>query len=510
MAEIQLVLALLAVTAGLEVLARTLRLPLPALLVAAGTVVALLNFRPPELDPEAVFLVFIPPLLYWTALTSSLRDFRKYIFSISLLAVGLVLATTVAVAAVAHALIPELPWSSAFVLGAIVSPPDPVAALAVTRHLPIPKAMTVILEGEGLVNDATALVAFKMAIAAAVASTPFSLGQATVDFFFAGIGGAVIGLVIAWLVAKVRLFVGKTPTVEATISLLTPFFAYLPADRANTSGVIAVVVCGLYLGRQGPKIISAQSRLQSTYMWRMITFLLEGLVFLLVGLELPKAFEGDIVHRHGFLELILWAVAVSATAIAVRMLWMYPGALAARLLRWPFAGWQPMPSWRGVVFMGWAGIRGGDSLVIALALPLATKAGAPFPGRHVIIFLTFVVIVVTLVFLGLTLGPLVRRLGLQEDGGDEREEHEARQRLFQAARGPLDASMSGARAFVRTALDVVTAQRLELIRLRDKDVIGDDVLRKLQHELDLQEVLLESRPTAPPSARPREPEPPPS
>jgi CPA1 family monovalent cation:H+ antiporter len=496
MAIVSLVLALLAITAALEVISRTTRLPLPALLVLAGLAVALTPGVPrPELDPEAVFLVFIPPLLYWTAITASYRDFRRFFFSISLLAVGLVLASMIAVAAVAHALVPELTWPAAFVLGAIVSPPDPVSAVAVTRELPVPKSIITILEGEGLVNDATAIVCFRLAIAAITSGT-FSLWEAGTHFIGAGLGGVAVGLVIGILIAEVRFRVGKAPTVEATISLLTPFMAYLPAEAIHASGVLAVVAVGLYLGRRGPRIISAQSRLQSTYMWRMITFLLEGLIFLLVGLQLPRAFEN--LGNHTFVELLVDATLVSLVLIAVRLLWVFPGAMTARLLRYPFGGWTPLPHWKEIFFTGWAGIRGGDSLVIALSLPLVTESGTPFPGRPMIIYLTFVVIVVTLVLLGLSLAPVVRRLGLKGDGLDEAEEADARKKLFAAARATLSQKPAGAALFVRNALDIVTAQRVELIRLRDEDVIGDDIHRKLQHELDLEEVLLESRPTAPP------------
>jgi CPA1 family monovalent cation:H+ antiporter len=502
MAVIELVLALLAVTAMLEVTAKALRLPLPALLVIAGVVVALTPGVPrPELDPEAVFLVFIPPLLYWTAFTSSLRDFRKWMFSISTLGIGLVLVTMAAVAVVAHALVPELTWPAAFVLGAIVSPPDTVAALAATRHLSIPKAIITILEGEGLVNDATAIVSFRMAIAAAVSSVEFSLGRASVNFFVAAVGGVAVGLGVGILVSWARKLVGKAPTVEATLSLLTPFFAFLPAEKIEASGVLAVVACGLYLGRTGPKVVSAQSRVQAAYMWRMITFLLEGLIFLLVGLELPLAFVG--LEHHPLWELIVWALAVSATAIVVRLLWMYPGALLARIIRYPFAGWMPLPRWQEAAFAGWAGIRGGDSLVIALSLPLMTATGEPFPGRHVIIFLTFVVIVVTLVVIGLTLAPLAKLLRLGHEPVEETEERDARQKLFAAARTVFTGS-AGAPGFVRTAIDVVVAQRRELIGLRDGGAIGDDVMQKLLHELDLEEILLESRPTAPKTAKPRD------
>jgi CPA1 family monovalent cation:H+ antiporter len=495
MQTIELLLVLLAVTAGLEVLARALRLPLPALLVAAGLTVALLPRVPrPELDPDAVFLVFIPPLLYWTAITSSIRDFQRYLASITLLAVGLVLVTTAAVAAVAHALIPELTWPAAFVLGAIVSPPDPVAAIAVTRHLSIPRPMITILEGEGLVNDATALVAYKMSVAAVV-SGAFSLRDASLNFLKAGLGGIAIGLAVGFVIALVRRRIKKAPTVEATISLLTPFLAFIPADRLGWSGVLSVVAVGLYLGHLGPRIVSAQSRLQAAYMWRMVTFLLEGLIFLLVGLQLPRAFEN--LGNHTTLELLVSAVLVSGAAIAVRILWMYPGAFLARLIRHPFKGWQAMPRWQDSLFMGWAGIRGGDSLVIALSLPFVTSAGEPFPGRPMIIFLTFVIIVVTLVVIGLSLAPLARWLALKDGGELEREEVEARKRLLAAVHATLSATPSGAGGFVRTALSVVEAQREVLIQLRDTCAIGGEVMQKLQHELDLEEVLLESRPTGP-------------
>jgi CPA1 family monovalent cation:H+ antiporter len=497
---VELVLVLLGVTAGLEVLARALRVPLPALLVGAGLAVALTPGIPrPELDPEAVFLVFIPPLLYWTALTSSMRDLKRYFASISLLAFGLVLATTAAVALVAHALIPELTWASAFVLGAIVSPPDPVAAIAVTRYLPIPKSITTILEGEGLVNDATAIVTYLMSVRAAVSGT-FSLPEAGLTFLKAGVGGVAVGLAAGVIVAALRRRIGKAPTVEATISLLTPYLAWIPAESIGASGVLAVVAVGLYLGRIGPRIVSAQSRLQSMYMWRMITFLLEGLIFLLVGLRLPLAFENQGAHTLG--QLVLYAMIVSATAIVVRLIWVFPGAIAARFLAYPFTRRIELPNWRNVFFLGWAGIRGGDSLVIALSLPYLTASGAPFPGRPIIIFLTFVMIVVTLVVLGLSLSPILRLLRLEGDGEHAREEGEARKRMFEAARGALVAKVSGPGGFVGKALEVVTAQRIQLITLRDDGVIGDDVMQKLQHELDLEEVLLESRPTTPTALKP--------
>jgi CPA1 family monovalent cation:H+ antiporter len=484
---IELVLVLLGVIAALEVLARRLDLPLPALLVAAGVAVALVPGVPrPELNPEAVFVAFVPPLLYWGAFQASLREFGRYFFTISLLAVGLVIATAAAVAAVAHALIPELTWPAAFVLGAIVSPPDAVAAIAVTRRMRIPRQVLTVLEGESLVNDATALVAYQVSVAAAV-SGAFSLGGAALEFVLAAAGGVAIGVVAGMLIARVRRMVGRTPTVEATVSLLTPFIAYLPAERLGCSGVLAVVAVGLYMGRKGPRIISAQSRLQATYMWRMITFLLEGLIFLLVGLRLPLAFAH--LDGHTFLDLVRTAALVSGAAIAVRLLWVFPSGAAARWLRRRLGvAPAPKPPWQSVLFTGFAGIRGGDSLVIALSLPLVTAAGAPFPGRAMIIFLTFVVIVVTLVALGLALAPIARALRLDGDG-------EAERRAAARAREQLD----GAAPRPPETPDALAERRRALIRLWEEGAVEDADMRRLENELDLAEVLLELRPPAAPA-----------
>jgi monovalent cation/hydrogen antiporter len=531
MAGLELILVLFAVVAALRLLADRLRVPLPALLVLGGIALAVIPGLPrPRLDPEVVFLIFVPPLLFWTALNTSWRDFRSNLRSISLLAVGLVLATMAAVAAVAHAAIPELTWPAAFVLGAVVSPPDPVAVTAVTRRLGIPRNIVTILEGEGLLNDATALVAFRMAVAAAVAGA-FSPKEAALRFLLNGAGGVLVGLAVGWGIGWVRLHVGNAPVVENTISLLTPFAAFIPAERLGVSGVLAVVAVGLYLGRHGPRIVSPETRVLAQSMWQMVTFLLEGLVFILVGLELPLVLAA--LDSNDFGILVEAALLVSGAAILVRILWVFPGAYLPRVILRKLGASEPFPSWRSVAFVGWAGLRGGDSLVIALSVPLTAAGGKPFPGRDLILFLTFSVIFVTLVLQGLTLKPVVRALGLKPDPESDAEERQARSRVTESGLSKLEtmphaspieeevrkglrakyehvshrleARARGGRherdeertkAYRRYRLGMIGAERSELLRLRDADVISDEVMRRIQRDLDLEQVLLESSQSA--------------
>ena len=527
MGALELILVLLAAVAALALLADRLEIPLPALLVLGGIVLALIPGLPrPTLDPDVVFLVFVPPLLYWTAINTSWRDFRTNLRSISLLAIGLVLATMWAVAAVAHALSPELPWTSALVLGAIVSPPDPVAVTAVTRRLGVPRAIVTLLEGEGLLNDATALVAYRTAVAAVVAGSSGVHGTWT-RILWAGAGGIAVGLAIGLGIGWVRRLIGRAPVVENTISLLTPFAAYIPAERLGVSGVLAVVAVGLFLGRHGPRIVSPQTRIQATGAWQVVSFVLEGLVFILIGLELPYVLEA--LRAHSVSTLAGLVAAVSGTAILVRMLWVFPGAYLPRVVRNAIGKREAYPPWQSVTFVGWAGLRGGDSLVIAFALPLKTAAGQPFPGRELILFLTFGVIFVTLVLQGFTLKGVIRLLGLRPDEESGEEETEARNRVAAAGLERLEKIepsndtrrkvLEGLReqhrhvshryqalvrgkhhtkdeergdAYRKFRLEMIDAERSALIRLRDEDVISDDVMRRIQRDLDLEQILLES------------------
>jgi len=523
---LELVLVLLAATAAISVLAERLLVPAPVLLLLGGTVLAFVPQLPrPTLSPEVIFLVFIPPLLYWSAFNTSWRDFRRHLRSISLLSVGLVLVTMAAVAAVAHALVPGLPWPSAFVLGAIVSPPDAVAVAAVTRRLGIDRGILTVLEGEGLVNDATALIAYRMSVAAVVAGA-FSLRMATVEFAWAAVAGVGVGVGVGMLVVALRRRLRVSSVASNTISILTPFAAYIPAEHFGASGVLAVAAIGLYLGRQGPRVISPQTRTQAVAMWEMLTFLLEGLVFILVGLELPVAVAA--LREYAMGTLAVAALAVSVAAVLVRMVWVIPGTYLVRGGMRMLGRPERMPPLRSVVFIGWAGLRGADSLVIALSLPLTVASGAPFPGRDLILFLTFAVIFVTLVVQGLSLKAVIRALGLKPDPESAREMSAARARLAVVGLEALDACAAeqpGAEdakkalrlkyehvahryqarlvnkritrdeerieAYRTMRLKMLGAERDALIVMRDKNEIADDVLREIQYDLDLEQVLLE-------------------
>jgi CPA1 family monovalent cation:H+ antiporter len=527
MHHLDLILVLLGAAAALEMLAHRISVPHPVLLVLGGLVIALTPGVPRvEMDPETVFIVFIPPLLYRAALLTSWRDFRRHLTSILTLAIGLLLATVGLVAVTVHALSPEFTWATAFVLGAIVSPPDAVAAVAVMRRLGVPKSLVTILEGEGLVNDATALVAYRMAMGAVVAGS-FSLPAAGLHFVIAAAGGVVIGFAAALVVIGLRRMVGRVPLVENTISILTPFLSFIPADRLGVSGVLAVVTTGLFLGRVGPRLVSPTTRLQAVAMWDMIVFLLEGLIFILIGLYLPSSVAALKSHRLG--TLLGFAAIASAVVVLTRLLGVLPAVYLPRFVARLFGAKWPYPPLRRLAFIGWAGMRGGDSLVIALALPLSTSAGAPFPARDLIIFLTFAVILVTLVVQGFTFTLSVRLLGLRADDLDEKEELHARRvmaeaglaRLEELAREPgiprehvddlrdrharrlhhmMVEDEQGALfrekreyfwIYRRLRAGMLEAERRALIRLRDEGVISDSVMHVIQYDLDLESSLLE-------------------
>jgi Na+/H+ antiporter len=523
---LELILLLLATTAVVQYVSERVPIPVPALLVIVGLILALIPGLPDvELDPDTVFLVFVPPLVYWAALNTSLRDFRRNLRSITLLGVGLVLFTMVVVAVVAHTFIPGMTWGAGFVLGAIVSPPDAIAVTSITRRIGVPQVIATILDGESLVNDAAALVAYKMAVAAVVTGA-FSLSEAGLRLVWTAAGGIAFGLLVGWLIVLIRKRVGLTPVVENTISLLTPFAVYIPAEALGLASVLAVVANGLYLGRRGPRVIGAATRLQARAMWEVVVFLLEGLVFIIIGFELPvvrKAIQGDT-----FKSIIEFTLLISGVLIATRLLWVFPSSYIPRFIRRCFGKPDTYPPVRHVLFVGWAGMRGADSLVIALALPLTTAAGVPFPDRPLIIYLTFAVILITLVIQGITLAPLIRLLGLHADDVDAKEEAMARiktaraglRRLNSLARsehispGVIDELREQYRHRIsefqnrdgdnaegqkmndhasdldRLRLEMIAAEREEVVRLRDQEIINDTVLRMIQRDLDIEEVLI--------------------
>jgi CPA1 family monovalent cation:H+ antiporter len=540
MEGVELAVVLLIASAGLRVLAGRLDVPHPVLLVLGGLALATIPGLPRiGFEPETLFLLFVPPLLYLTAFFTSLRDFRAKLGAIARYGTVLVLLTIVAVAWAAHALLPELTWPAAFVLGAIVSPPDPVAAVAILRRLGAPRDVVTLLEGEGLVNDAAALVAYRIGVAA-VATGAFSPARAALQLLVTGAGGVIVGLGVGWLIGEARRR-ARVPIIENTISLLSPFLAYIPADRLGLSGVLATVAVGLYLGRRGPRFTRAASRVQAEGTWTMVQFLLESSIFMLVGLELPHVLHA--LGSHSLAQLIGYGAAVTLVAIAVRLLYAFTSVLVLRSLR-RRRRQAPSPSWRFAAFVGWTGMRGGDSLVIALALPFATAAGAPFPARDLIIFLTFAVIFYTLVLQGLTLKPLLHWLRLSDSGELYNEEAHARRVVAEAALRQLeheskrgdgadpdvvrvlrrqyaarvarwsarDREVHGAddpdhRALAdrdgtgaerratghrRLSRAIIEAERRALIQLRDRGAIGDEVLRRVQRDLDLETMLLEA------------------
>ena len=538
---IEIVLGLLLVVAMLATLADRVNVPYPILLVLGGLVLGLVPGLPPvELEPELVFLLFLPPLLYVSALFTSWRDFRANLRPISLLAVGLVIFTTCVVAVVAHTMIEGMTWAAAFTLGAIVSPTDAIAATTIAQRLGVPRRIVTILEGESLVNDATGIVAYRIA-AAAVTAGAFSMWEAGLNFVAGSIGGILIGLAVGWTVLWVRRHVSQDPSVQNTISLLTPFFAYLPAEELHLnfgatgdirfSGVLAVVTTGLYLGRRATNVVSSRTRLQGYAAWELVTFLLNGLIFILVGLQLRTIVERLAESEYSYTNLALYAILISLTVVLVRMAWVFPATYLPRMLSRRIRERDPSPPWQPVMVISWTGMRGVISLAAALSLPLTTDFGEPFPGRDLILFLTFCVILVTLVVQGLSLPALIRVLGIEDDGSGEREETKGRIYVAEAALARLEElvpeewvredtaervrgvynyrrSRFAARfdsgedgdgieersaAYQRLLNELLRAQRQTLIRLRNEGKIGDEVMHRIERDLDLEESRLEIR-----------------
>ena len=549
MAGLELVLILLAVSAGLRIVAERVSVPFSALLVVGGLLLALTPGLPHvELSPDVLFVVFVPPLLYSGAVAFPLRDFRGQLGPIVRLSVLMVLASTAIVAVTAHELDAGFTWPAAFILGAIVSPPDPVAVLSVMRSLRVPRAVESLLEGEGLLNDATALVTYRLAVAAAVTGV-FSPWIAAAQFFAGAAGGIAIGVIVALLVIRALRLTQSVPVAENTVSLLTPFVAYLPAERLHVSGVIAVVAAAMTVARTGPRVASPTTRVQNAAMWTVVTFLLESLVFIIVGLQLPSVMHA--LEHYPLRVLLQQTVAVTLCLVLVRFAWVMPTTYAARALgRWLRGSKKPLPPWRSSLFVAWAGLRGGDSLVIALALPFTTAAGAPFPARDQIVFITFGVIFATLVLQGPTLAPIARLLGLRGTRGVGLEASEEAHARLTAAEAGLRALTTPALAQsphpevvreveqqhikraqqwasreatlrepgasvaethtlaagspeagvlaesreaeyrrIRTAM--IAEEREALIRMRDAGEIGDGVMRDILRDLDFESIMLE-------------------
>ena len=520
METLELLVGLLAAVAVVVRLAGRTAIPEPVLLVLAGLAVALIPGLPEvELEPELILALFLPPLLYWAALHTDPRELRRNLRPITFLAVGLVLVTTAAVAVLGHAVL-GLPWAVAVMLGAIVSPPDPVAAVAVAGRLGLPRRMVTILEGEGLLNDATALVLYRVAVAAAVSGS-FSLGGAGVELAVAGVGGAAAGLAVGFVGSRILRRVSEAP-VENTVKLLMPYVAWLAAERVHVSGVLAVLACGLLMTRHWGSI-SSGARLQARQLWDWLVFVLEGLSFVLVGVQLRTVVEG--IEGRSLADLALAALLLNLVVIVVRLALVYPASWLPRLSA-RVRERDPFPGWGWVTVIGWAGMRGVVSLALALAIPTRVDAGGPFPDRNLVVFLAFSVIVVTLVGQGLTLPLVIRRLGVAaDDEGTAADGRRALARLSEVALDHLDGldpesdgvpaelverlrdryrsrlahldrevdddQPDGTRAFHELVHDLLGAQREELRRLSERGQVTPEVARRLDHDLDVEEARLE-------------------
>ncbi|MGA2779216.1 MAG: Na+/H+ antiporter [Steroidobacteraceae bacterium] len=436
---IQILIILLGVIAAVALIAARLEIPPAILLVLAGVVLALVPGLPTvRLEPEFVLLFVLPPIIYASAVAMSWREFRFNLRPISLLAVGCVLFTTIAAAAVTHWLL-GFSWPVGFLLGAIVSPPDAVAPLAIARRMQLPRRLIVILEGEGLANDASALILYRFAIAA-VSLSVFSLGHAT-GMFVAIIGGEILwGIGVGWLMLRLRHWVHDT-RIEIMLSLLTPFVAYWPPQHLGGSGVLATVTTGLYISWNGLRLISAETRLQGIFFWDFLMYLTEGFVFLITGLQARTLLAG--IHGDSLSDLARSAAVVCAVIILARFIWLFPATYLPRWLIPSIRRDDPSPPWQWPFALAFTGIRGTVSLAAALAIPLTTESGALFPDRDRILFLTFAVILVTLVGQGLLLPTVIRVLGLANAGrrehhNDRVEEFAARKLAIEAASKRLD------------------------------------------------------------------------
>jgi Na+/H+ antiporter len=483
--------AILVAVALLLVAADRTSIPYPILLVVGGLGLGFVPGIPEvQLPPDLVLIAVLPPLLYGAAFFTSLRDLRENAFVITLLAFGLVLTTMVIVAAVAHALIPGLSWSTAFVLGAVVSPTDPTAATAIAERLGVPRRLVALIEGESLVNDGTALVAYKFAVIAVVSGT-FSFAHATGSFVLNVLGGIAFGLGVGFVVRQVRRRV-RDPALAITISLMSGYLAYLPATAAGVSGVLAAVTIGIYMGWYTPELTTWQTRLQGVAVWEITFFLLNALLFALIGLQLPVIL--DALSGYSASQLVGYAAAVALAVIAARFLWVVPGTY---FTAWVRRHKRPIPSpGRASIILGWSGMRGAVSLAAALALPLTTDAGDAFPSRELVIFLTFGVILTSLVVQGLSFPALLELLGLEDEGRTEKEENKARIYATEAALARLD-ELAGEEWVREDTLERVRAMfgfRRQRFRSRfDPESDGQLESRSLDYQRLLRELLVAER-----------------
>jgi CPA1 family monovalent cation:H+ antiporter len=518
MHQVEIIVVLLAVIGIVGALSHRLKIALPILLVFAGIIISLTpNVPQIKLDPDIVFFIFLPPLLYIDAFESSWKKLRSVAEVIALLAIGLVLVTTGLVATAIHAVVPNMPWSAALALGAIVSPTDAVAAAGIAKEIHLPRRTLEILKGESLVNDSTGLIAYQFAVAATLTGA-FSWYEAGRTFLYSGFGGIFIGLLLGWLLSRLRTRLDDKP-VEIIVSLLSPFIVYLSAEHLHVSSVLAVVTAGLWLGWRAPTMLSSQIRLHAGANWETIAYVLNGFSFLLMGLQLEPILQT--IHSYPAKDLILWTATAALMPVLVRFCWVFTVSPIYYTLRR-----RQRPGWKRLFIVAWSGMRGVVSLAAALALPMVCADGSPFPYRNLLIFLTVAVIAATLILQGITLPSIIKAFNIADEDGKNDEETERKARLFlsrEAVRrvdelarerkidmedphlqrilnrylddtlayahgDPQDISNGGTWHMLQH--ESLISQRKVLIDIRDKHEINEDIFRLLQNELDLEEAQL--------------------
>ena len=532
MNQIEVFFGLLLAALLIAIAAKRITLPYPIALLLGGLGLALVPGAPVlVLDQQIVFLLLLPPILFEAAYFTSWRDFWRWRRAIFLLAFGLVAATSAAVAAICVFFIPGMNWATGFVLGAIVSPPDAAAATAITRGVRLPRRIVQVLEGESLVNDAAGLTVYRFAVAAVVTGA-FSLGEATVTFVWIAAGGVAIGIALGFLFLRVFPHL-KQPEIEVVSTFLLCYLSYFTAEAAHASGVLATVAAGLVLGWHAPELFSATTRIRANAVWQTVIFIVSVMVFLLIGLQLPAIF--DALRGYPPVRLAVWGAACALGVILLRLLWIFPSAYLPRLLSAKIREREPAPSWQALVVVGWTGLRGVVSLAAALALPLETERGLPFPYRSLVLFLTLCVILATLVAQGLTLRPLICALGLPEDHTSEEEELNARihatervlgrlgkldeqqaapPAVLERVRGYYEDRLAALRAQLESEAGTESAERPDafqgvaeqrvwwelarvereaVVELRRNRQIGDEAMRQIERDIDLLEARIVPR-----------------
>ena len=537
MEDFKVVVFIMAILISLTAIVNNRKLPFPIMLVAAGLIIGFIPQLPNlALDPDVVFVIILPPLLYEAALKTSWHQFRSSIRPISALAITLVFFTTTAVAITAHYLIPGFSWPLAFILGAVISPPDAVAASSTIKGLGLNKKVVTILEGESLVNDASALIAYRYAVLAVTTGT-FVFWRAGLEFLLITTGGILIGVIVGYIFVLAHKKIENNSVVETTLTLLSPYISYLAAEQFHMSGVLAVVSTGLVISWRAPEVFTYETRMRTGILWDILIFLLHGFVFILIGLQLPSIIKN--LGRYPLSEILGYGLIISLVTIVVRIIWVFIGAYWQTFFGKKKKTIAGIPisenedtTWKNVLVVAWTGTRGVISLAAALALPLALQDGSPFPKRHSIIFLSFVVIFVTLVVQGLSLPLLIRWLNIKPQHSNDAEEKELQLYLatntlhfieeelsaslekkhreelskkYEDLINDLTAEIEHQKKFkqrikklksvppdpmLNAKLEITKFQRELLVMLHKEGEFSDDAIKKVEREMDINELKL--------------------